>query len=96
MSAVVKPGYVRPLDLRQGRIDMAHGSGGRAMAQLVEEIFLKAFDNEWLRALNDAAALSVPAGRVVMEALEAALGVADSSGEHHAGEQVEDPSAHLP
>jgi hydrogenase expression/formation protein HypE len=35
----VRKGYVRPLDLRQGRVDMTHGSGGRAMAQLIEELF---------------------------------------------------------
>jgi hydrogenase expression/formation protein HypE len=58
--------YVRPLDLKHGRIDMAHGSGGRATAQLVEELFVSAFDNEWLRALNDQACLDVPAGRLVM------------------------------
>lgn len=62
----MKKPYVRPLDLREGRVDMTHGSGGRAMAQLVEELFLKAFDNEYLRQLNDQACFSVPAGRLVM------------------------------
>ena len=33
--------YVRPLDLKAGRIDMAHGSGGRAMAQLIDEVFAR-------------------------------------------------------
>ena len=32
--------YVRPLDLVNGRVDMAHGAGGRAMAQLIDELFL--------------------------------------------------------
>jgi hydrogenase expression/formation protein HypE len=45
---------------------MTHGSGGRAMAQLVEELFLEAFDNEWLRPLNDQARLAVPPGRLAM------------------------------
>ena len=36
----VKPGYTRPLDLRHGRIDMSHGSGGRSMVQLIEQIIL--------------------------------------------------------
>ena len=31
--------WPRPLDFRNGRIDMTHGSGGRAMAQLIEELF---------------------------------------------------------
>ena len=58
--------YHRPLDVKRGRVDLAHGAGGRATAQLVEELFLKAFDNEWLRPLNDAASLPIPAGRLVM------------------------------
>ena len=38
----------RKLDLRNGRVDLSHGAGGRAMARLIGEIFLAAFDNEWL------------------------------------------------
>ena len=45
---------------------MTHGSGGRATAQLVDELFLRAFDNEWLRAQNDSARIAVPAGRMVI------------------------------
>ncbi len=33
--------YIRPLDFKHGRVDMTHGSGGRAMAQLIEELFLR-------------------------------------------------------
>jgi hydrogenase expression/formation protein HypE len=58
--------YIRSLDLEHGRVDMTHGSGGRAMAQMVEELFLAAFDNEFLRQLNDQACFSVQAGRMVM------------------------------
>jgi hydrogenase expression/formation protein HypE len=65
MSAV-KPGYARPLDVRNGRVDLSHGAGGRAMAQLIEELFVQAFDNEWLRQMNDQACFAVPAGRMVM------------------------------
>ncbi len=61
-----KGGYPRPLDFRDGRVDMSHGSGGRAMAQLIEELFVAAFDNPLLRRMNDQAAFSVPAGRMVM------------------------------
>ncbi len=65
----VKRGYVRPLDIKHGRIDLSHGSGGRAMAQLIEELFSAAFDNEYLRQGNDGALLPVPAGgRMVMAA----------------------------
>ena len=30
----VKAGYSRPLDVKNGRVDLSHGSGGRAMATL--------------------------------------------------------------
>jgi len=56
----------RPLDLRSGRIDMTHGSGGRAMAQLIEELFEDRFDNPWLAARNDQACFTVEEGRMVM------------------------------
>ncbi|MGA8392755.1 MAG: hydrogenase expression/formation protein HypE, partial [Burkholderiaceae bacterium] len=59
MSAV-KPGYTRPLDVRHGRIDMSHGSGGRSMVQLIEQIFLSAFDNPALAARDDHAVLTTP------------------------------------
>jgi hydrogenase expression/formation protein HypE len=58
--------YARPLDLKHGRVDLSHGSGGRAMAQLIEEMFVAAFDNEWLRRMDDHAAFAAPAGRMVM------------------------------
>ena len=54
-----KPGYRRPVDIAHGRIDMNHGAGGRASAQWIEDIFLKAFDNEFLRQGNDGATLPV-------------------------------------
>ena len=64
----MKRGYVRPLDLKHGRVDLSHGSGGRAMAQLIEEVFAHHFDNEWLRQGNDGASLPMPGrdGRLVM------------------------------
>lgn len=55
-----KQDYIRPLDFRNGRVDMNHGAGGRVSAQLVNELFLSAFDNEALRQGNDAALLPVP------------------------------------
>ncbi len=66
MSAVSRPLYQRPLDFKRGRVELAHGAGGRATAQLVEELFLAAFDNPWLRTQNDAASMPRPAGRLVM------------------------------
>ena len=62
----VRSGYVRPVDFRNGCVDLTHGGGGRAMAQLIDELFQRAFDNEWLRRRNDQAAFDVPAGRLVM------------------------------
>ena len=62
----IKRGYVRPLDLKHGHVDLSHGGGGRAMAQLVEQLFAAAFDNEWLAQRNDQALLPRPEGRIVM------------------------------
>ncbi len=56
----------RKLDFKNGRVDLSHGAGGRAMGQLIEDIFLAAFDNDWLRAGNDQSAFDVAAGRMVM------------------------------
>ncbi len=58
--------YRRKLDLKNGRVELSHGSGGRAMAQLVADLFHAAFDNEWLRRGNDQAAFDVQGGRMVM------------------------------
>lgn len=52
------------LDLKNGTVDMTHGSGGRAMAQLIDELFIKHFDNELLRQANDMATFEIPAGRM--------------------------------
>ncbi len=56
----------RKLDISNGRVDLSHGAGGRAMAQLVDEIFRAAFDNPLLDQGNDQAAFDVAAGRMVM------------------------------
>ncbi len=62
----VRAGYVRPVDFRNGRVDMTHGGGGRAMAQLIDELFVAEFDNAMLRAGNDQAAFAAPPGRMVI------------------------------
>ena len=61
-----KSDYLRPIDFKHGLVDLSHGAGGRAMAQLIEELFLAAFDNPYLRQANDQALLSELSGRVVM------------------------------
>lgn len=53
----IKPNYVRHLDLRNGLIEMTHGAGGLASAQLIEEIFAKHFTNKWLDEGHDGAVL---------------------------------------
>jgi hydrogenase expression/formation protein HypE len=67
----MKKDYVRPLDIKHGRVDMNHGAGGRASMQLIEEVFARAFDNQFLRQGNDGATLPAPpelleGGRLVM------------------------------
>jgi hydrogenase expression/formation protein HypE len=56
----------RRLDIRNGLIDLSHGAGGRASAQLIDEIFRAAFDNPILNRGDDQAAFDVPAGRMVI------------------------------
>ncbi|MDD4927877.1 MAG: hydrogenase expression/formation protein HypE [Gallionella sp.] len=65
MSAI-RPDYSRPLDFKGGRVEMSHGAGGRAMAQLINELFAKAFDNPYLAQGNDGALLPPASGRLVM------------------------------
>lgn len=66
MSESRKP-YIRPLDLKHGQVDMAHGSGGRAMAQLIDELFARHLGNEYLGQGDDGAVLPATGeGRLVM------------------------------
>jgi hydrogenase expression/formation protein HypE len=58
--------FSRSLDLRHGRIELSHGSGGRTMAQLIEELFETRFENAFLAQRHDAACFPVAAGRMVM------------------------------
>ncbi|UCV14943.1 hydrogenase expression/formation protein HypE [Quatrionicoccus australiensis] len=59
--------YIRPLDIKHGQVDMAHGAGGRAMAQLIEELFAKHLGNDYLAQGDDGALLPATGeGRLVM------------------------------
>ena len=49
-----------------GAVEMIHGAGGRATAELVKSLFHRHFDNVWLAQGNDQAAFDVAAGRMVM------------------------------
>lgn len=66
MSGQVKKGYARPLDLRHGRVDMSHGGGGRAMVQLITDLFAKHFANDYLAQGNDGACLPPGTGHLVV------------------------------
>ena len=51
---------------RKGAVDMAHGGGGRAMAELIDGLFRRHLANPVLDQGNDAALFQVPPGRLVM------------------------------
>jgi hydrogenase expression/formation protein HypE len=67
----IRATYLRPIDFKHGRIDMNHGAGGRVGAQLIDELFARAFDNDYLRQGNDGALLDVPAGHRLVMATDA-------------------------
>jgi hydrogenase expression/formation protein HypE len=54
------------IDLLHGTIEMAHGSGGRAGSDLIEQVFLKAFNNPHLNLKNDQAVLQLAGQRIAM------------------------------
>ncbi|WP_193176678.1 hydrogenase expression/formation protein HypE [Oricola nitratireducens] len=51
---------------RSGNVDMTHGGGGRAMADLIRDLFHRHLRNPILDQGNDAALIEVPEGRLVM------------------------------
>ena len=58
--------YTSRLDIENGCVDLTHGGGGRAMAQLIDELFVAALANPMLEQMNDQASFPVTAGRMVM------------------------------
>ncbi len=66
MSGVVKAAYSRPLDLKHGRVELSHGGGGRAMQQLIAELFARHLGNAYLAQGNDGVRLPPVAGRLVL------------------------------
>ncbi len=46
--------------LRDSHVNMSHGSGGKAMRALIEDVFLGAFSNERLDPLEDQAIVALP------------------------------------
>ena len=49
-----------------GSVDMTHGGGGRAMAELIRTLFQKHFSNPILDQGNDGALVDIPPGRLVI------------------------------
>ena len=49
---------------RYERILLGHGSGGKLTQQLIDDIFLPAFQNEPLEALQDGALLEMPSKKI--------------------------------
>ena len=55
-ALAIEPGMRRRTGkVRDASISMAHGSGGKAMRDLIEDVFLGAFDNPLLAAMEDQA-----------------------------------------
>ncbi|MFZ1326280.1 MAG: hydrogenase expression/formation protein HypE [Candidatus Contendobacter sp.] len=65
-TARVRQVFTSGLDFAHGQVELSHGSGGRAMAQLIEELFAAVFRNPWLDQRNDQACLDLPPGRIAM------------------------------
>ena len=40
-------------------VEMAHGSGGQAMQQLINQLFMEAFNNPWLAEQEDQARIDL-------------------------------------
>ncbi len=56
----------RRAKVREERVTLAHGSGGKATQTLVEAVFLEAFRNPLLEPLEDGAELTVTDGRLAL------------------------------
>ena len=56
----------RKAKVKEERITLAHGAGGKATHTLIEAIFLDAFRNPLLEPLEDGAVLAVEGGRIAM------------------------------
>jgi hydrogenase expression/formation protein HypE len=61
-----KLAHLAQVDVKSGTVEMAHGAGGRTMTKLVEDLFIRHFDNDLLRQQDDQAKFAVPGGRMVM------------------------------
>jgi len=56
---------IRPMPVKRPEtIQLAHGSGGKLSAELIEQVFLPVFGNEVLDRLDDQAVLTLKGGRI--------------------------------
>lgn len=58
--------FSRKLDFRNGQVELVHGAGGKASAQLFEELFRPAFSNPALDRADDFACLSMESKRIIV------------------------------
>jgi len=56
----------RRLDLKHGQVDLSHGAGGRAMSDLIDLMFRRAFSNPLLDRGDDQATFAVQSGHLVV------------------------------
>ena len=61
-----KQKFTQPLDIKNGKVEMVHGAGGKAMSQLIDQLFISKFDNDILSQQNDQATLTLPGNKIVM------------------------------
>jgi len=54
------------LNFNTGVVEMIHGAGGKASSQLIDQLFVAAFDNDMLNEHSDQAKITLPEGQVVM------------------------------
>jgi hydrogenase expression/formation protein HypE len=52
--------------MEPGLVQLDQGSGGRAMHELIDDLFLNAFENPLLLERNDSAVFEIPGGRMAM------------------------------
>ena len=58
--------HAASLNLLSGQVELNHGAGGRAMQQLISQVFARELGNEFLAQGDDGARLPVACGRLVM------------------------------
>ncbi len=66
MSAIESRFAARDAGPLTGAVEMIHGSGGRATAELIHMLFQRHLDNPFLAQGNDQAAFDIGAGRLVI------------------------------